>query len=391
MEEAGYDAKTSSLILESSRSLLAAYDYITIWRRGELDDGGLEKSLAHLGYSEESMEHMKLASLYYPKPDDLVRFAVREVFTPAVASKYGLNEDLPDEFLEASAKAGLSDSFAKQYWAAHWELPSVYQGFDMFHREIIDAPDLDLLLKTLDVMPYWREKLRKMSYNLVTRVDIRRLYKTRVYSETQVYDAYLHIGYSPEDAKSLTLFTVQEYSPVDDERQELPNLVNVPEKGYVPSKSMVMSAYDKGLLDRETVISQLGDLGYPPDASDLLVQIADDNLKQELIDLEADSITDNFRMGYLTEIDYKQELTALGVPSRYLELTVHRELAQAKKRVKHPSKSDLDSWIKKYIITPEVYTGRMLSYGYEEADINLYLRELLVEMKVDSFVQPLEG
>ncbi|GAH93918.1 unnamed protein product, partial [marine sediment metagenome] len=44
----------------------------------------------------------------------------------------------------------------------HWSLPSPSQGFEMLHRGVIDEAELNMLLRALDIMPFWREKLTKV-------------------------------------------------------------------------------------------------------------------------------------------------------------------------------------------------------------------------------------
>ncbi|GAH81965.1 unnamed protein product, partial [marine sediment metagenome] len=119
--------------------------------------------------------------------------AVREAFTPAIAKKFGQYEDFPPDFEKYAGMKGLSKEWAERYWAAHWSLPSPSQGYDMLHRGIIDNKELFMLMKALDIMPFWRDKLMQMSYHLLTRVDIRRMYKAGVLTEAEVYESYLQV------------------------------------------------------------------------------------------------------------------------------------------------------------------------------------------------------
>lgn len=376
MRQIGYDQTTASQIYSGAQNMLTGFDYVTLWRRGEIDDDELSEKLHNVGYSPKSQDHLKTVSLYYPNPQDLVRFAVREVYTPAVVSKYGLNEDFPDEFLTASRKGGLSDDFAKQYWAAHWQLPSAFQGFEMFQREIINDDDLTLLLKSLDVMPYWRTRMKQLQYNVVTRVDVRRLYKTGIYDLNDVYTAYLHMGYKPEDATNLMRFTELEYSPIDEDKQSVSGLVRNAEGNLVPSRTMVMDAYKRGIYDYTKALTALEDIGYPLESGRLLIQFVDDDLNQEIIDIKADAITDAFRAGDFDETGYKSQLTLLGVSSRYIEVIMARELAQAKRRERKPTKADIKAWYTKGLIDAEQYVLKMESLGYQDSDIELYFAEI---------------
>lgn len=381
MAQAGYNKTVASNIYEGTRKLLNGVDYITLFRREEISEEDMYKRLDSIGYNEQTIEDLKKVSLYYPNPDDLVRFAVREVFTPATAEKYGLYEDLPEEFIKASGKAGLSESFAKQYWAAHWELPSARQGAEMFQRDIIEEEDFLLLLKSLDYMPYWRDKLKQLQYNVITRVDVRRLYKTGVYTEEQVFKAYENMGYSPKDAKDLTDFTLAQYAPIDEEEQSKVGLTRNKEGELVPTRATTIQAYQKGVYDRDEALLSLIDLGYDNNNAELLLKLVDEDLKQEIIDIKADTLADDYQRGDINEIQFRYGLTALGVSSRYIEIIIARELAQAKRRSKTPTRADLDKWLKIGLIDPEEFIRRMKAMGYSDTDANLYLQENIIDME----------
>jgi len=196
----GYRQFWAHELIATSKQLLTAGDYIHSWRRGIIDENTLDLKLQNLKIYEHDREILKKVSLFFPTPSDLVQFAVREVYTPDIVEKFGQKEDLPDKFLEEAEKAGMSKEQATNYWAAHWELPSVLQGFEMLHRRVIDRQELSQLLRAKDVMPFWRDKLTAISYNPLTRVDVRRMYSVGVLDRKEVYNSYLDIGYNEKNA-----------------------------------------------------------------------------------------------------------------------------------------------------------------------------------------------
>ena len=176
MEEIGISRDNSFNIFESSKQLLTAGDYAALFRREEMTEPEFEENLVKLGFDKRQKNLILAATQFYPTPADLIRFAVREVYSDATAKRFGLFEGIPPKFLEESSKVGLSEDSAKLFWAAHWELPSLSQGYEMFHRRIIDRDTLLQLMTAQDVMPFWRDKLMQKSYHPLTRVDVRRMY-----------------------------------------------------------------------------------------------------------------------------------------------------------------------------------------------------------------------
>ncbi|GAI28470.1 unnamed protein product, partial [marine sediment metagenome] len=56
-------------------------------------------------------------------------------------------DEYPPEYEEAAKKAGLPPEQAENYWASHWVLPSILQGYEMLHRNVIGSEELGDLFK----------------------------------------------------------------------------------------------------------------------------------------------------------------------------------------------------------------------------------------------------
>jgi hypothetical protein len=183
-----------------------------------------------------------------PGPSDLIRFAVREAFTPQAVQEFGYHKEFPVAILPFMEMQGYGQTLPVQippgatttagpdnrqfanwsdlYWWSHWDLPSPTQGYNMLHRlysssdygpspdydpsvKFLDH-DLDMLLKTADYPEYFRRRLTRISYNPLTRVDVRRMYKMDSLDEAGVYHAYRAIGYNDRNAKLLLEWTKKE-------------------------------------------------------------------------------------------------------------------------------------------------------------------------------------
>jgi len=183
---------------------------IVAWQlRVNPDLVGLEDQLRKTGIHPAYFDVYKTLAYPIPPINDLITMAVREVFTPDIASRFGQYEGLPPAYVEWAKKKGVSEEWAERYWAAHWTLPSVQQGFAMLHRGIIGEGDLGLLMRALDIMPFWRDKLIQLSYKPLTRVDVRRMHLLGTLTEGGVQKAYRDVGYNPDNASLMTDFTVR--------------------------------------------------------------------------------------------------------------------------------------------------------------------------------------
>ncbi|GAJ12939.1 unnamed protein product, partial [marine sediment metagenome] len=188
----------------------ASIDIMAYELRQENKLANLPKELKKIGIHPDYTKLYETLAYQIPPVADIITMAVREAFTPAIAEKFGQYQDFPADLEKYAAQKGLSEEWAKRYWAAHWALPSPQQGFEMLHRGVINSPELDMLLRASDVMPFWRDRLTAIAYRTLTRVDVRRMYKEGVLDEREVYEAYQDHGYSDENAARMAEFTVKQ-------------------------------------------------------------------------------------------------------------------------------------------------------------------------------------
>ena len=190
-------------------------DLLTLWLRDELPEGELNTELAARGWTEDRIEKAKLVRQIIPGVGDLISMAVREAWRDDVAERFDYDQGfdlLPSEPFEAQ---GLSMDWVKRYWRAHWVLPSITAGYQMMHRlrpgktdNPFSIDDLQTLLRTADISPFFIDRLIEISFAPYTRVDLRRMYKAGVLNEDQVYQGYLDLGYDEEKARNLTNFAI---------------------------------------------------------------------------------------------------------------------------------------------------------------------------------------
>lgn len=187
----------------------ASEDIIAYELRRDPSLSNLGSELRKVGVHDNYHGLYRELAYQIPPVADIITMAVREAFTPDIAARFGQYQDLPSEFVEWAGKKGLSKEWAERYWAAHWSLPSAQQGFEMLHRGVIGKDDLYMLMRALDIMPYWRDKLIQIAYRRLTRVDVRRMFALGVIDVSGVRKAYTDLGYNEYDANLMTNFTIK--------------------------------------------------------------------------------------------------------------------------------------------------------------------------------------
>jgi len=356
-KQEGFNTEEATNFYTISYQLLTAYDYITLWRREKLTENNLDTKLSKLGLFEDDITNIKNATEFFPAPQDLIRFAVREVYTPEIANAFGIFNEFPQEFAIEAKKAGVTEEQAKNYWGSHWVLPSVNMGFEMLHRRIINPEQTSQLLKALDIMPYWRDMLIQLSYNPLTRVDVRRMYRTGTLSEEEVYNAYLDVGYSPENATRLLDFTMK-YE--NEDRLGL-------------TRSSILTAYKRGIIDDSALQTNLEALGYSESTVSFWLSMSAFDKEMEELKLVEKTLKAQFKAGHIDINQVRSALSAYDVPAIYIDEVVAKIAISINERLARPTKADLLKWLAGEVIDISFFTSRMLQLGYKEADINLYI------------------
>jgi len=270
----GYPAMDSALFAILSETLMPLGDLIKAWRRGTIDDTLVAKGIRDWGFSAFDTNTILSNSKIIPEVGDLVTMAVREAWDDKVAADWGYDADRSTEFDHWAKMQGLDPDWTKRYWRAHWRLPSVTLGYEMFQRRIINAGQLSTLLRISDYPEGWRDYMIKGAYKVITRVDVRRFLRLGMIDHAGLVERYLDLGYSPDDAETMTIFS---------ELYEAPDGTDKLETARELTRSLIERVYIKGLLTREEAETRLLDIGYAATDVDLILRMAD--IQRELEEL----------------------------------------------------------------------------------------------------------
>jgi len=384
---------------------------------------GYDMHLRRSGFDADDVEALRRLRQLIPGPSDLVRMGVREVFTPEIAERFGQFQDVPPQFGDWMARQGYTPEWARNFWAAHWDLPSAGQGFEMLHRGIISQEELALLLRALDVMPFWRDKLTQISYNPLTRVDVRRMFKAGVIQRDKVLQVYRALGLSPEDAEIMTTWVVKEFAPGKDVLgSSLANLTiatlksayarrlimrdqaveSLIEQDYsadeadlivstweydwtidpssrgdvnlkAVSRSIIEDAYEAGLVDFNAAVAELQEQGFTPEDASLLLQLVDLKQARQLADLEADVAVQEFRKGIISDAQLAAQLADLNIPQARLDLLVQLEIARRQAKPRTLTRAEMDRALRAGLIPEDQYRARADAMGYAPYDVDILL------------------
>ena len=176
MQRAGLSNDDIDLFFLSAYRLYSEDIVRVLWLRGVLSDDQMYMRMRELGYTDTRTKEIIQGWPIIPGPSDLFHLVAREAFEPDAIELMGLGDEFPVAQVEWLQKQGISEDWAKKYWYAHWEQPSIQAGYEMLHRDVIGLEALNMLFKTVEIPPFWRDKLIKIAYQPYTRVDVRRMH-----------------------------------------------------------------------------------------------------------------------------------------------------------------------------------------------------------------------
>lgn len=384
MMKQGINEERTDLLFKTNEQLLSGMDIVQLWRRKIIDEDTRNSSLSKLGFSSENIELIIRATEQVPTADDVIRFAVREAYSPSVIAEFGQYEGA--EEVIATAKddieaTGITQDAFKKYWAAHWELPSILQGFEMLHRGVIDDGQLDLLQKAADVMPFWRDKLKAIAYNPYTRVDVRRMHKLGILTEDQVFQSYKDLGYDDEKALNLAYFTIEYNDGVaeaEETRQEKKE-AQIKEA----AQGAVIKAYKDNVIRKDEAVTHLQALKYTADSIQLLLDTADyevqDAITQERIDIAHDAYLKNV-WDHITVV---AKLGELNLPGKQTAALIDKWEVEKQAKPAKLSKTELWSMYNSKIISADFVTSELKAMGYDDKYITLYFEANKKKVKTE--------
>jgi len=357
MHRAGYNDQDIDLMVLASYRLMSEEQLRLSFYRGDITKEQASAYMHQIGYTQSRIDIIMESWPLIPGVNDLIRFAVKEAFTPEIAEKFGQYEDFPAAVVPWAEKQGLSEDWIKKYWASHWDLPSPSMGYEMLHRGIINEDELKLLMRALDIMPYWRDKLMSISYNPYTRVDVRRMYNMGVLNEAEVLKAYQDIGYDPEHAAKMTEFTVKYQSAG---KKDL-------------TRANVETAYKEYFISREDAAGMLKTIGYDDTEVELYLSMDDYTVSKEYVDDIIASIKDKYQENFIDELQARDALQQLNVPTPKVESLLERWTTRKMVGVKIPSKAELFKFYKAKIIDLDTLKKELIKLGYDERYAKMYL------------------
>ncbi len=344
-------------------------------RRGILKDEEWKDYLTDQRLDSRSIEIIDELLHILPGPNDLTRIADKRIWGLNLPEKYGQYSELPQQYLDYMAKSGYDEQFTKWFWASHWELPSPNQIFEMFQRHVITQEDMQAYLALTDWLPFFRDKLLAISYNPLTRVDIRRMYALGMFTDTELVTRYEAIGFSPNDAALMAEFT-RRFS-ADDGDSEIDKL-------KTKIGTAVQSLYVRGKLDYNEAVERLVTLGKDRNIAQLSLNLLNleksiDSTPVSLPDYKNKAIKiikDAYLQGTYPRSEAEQNLLDLGLSQYEAEQELHYLDLEKAVKAKQDNILMYETRLLNGVDTEAQFIAALSFAGLNNGEINAELNEV---------------
>lgn len=356
----GFNAEEAQEILKIARPLTGPGDLTQLWWRSQPNGFPYGDRLKEHGYTDEQVAEFEELAQRIPPPPDLISMAVREAWDEEMIAEYSYMDRFPEPFKEWMLKQGYSQEWAERYWVAHWRLPSIQQAFEMLHRGEIEETDIKRLLSAADIAPHWHTPIINTAYRPLTRVDVRRMYGLGVLDETEVKEAYEHLGYNDLNAERMKEFTIRYASSGE---RDL-------------TKTDVLQAFRSGVIGQDEARSALEAIGYAPIAVAWMLSYEEWKQEQEILDDEVALLKDQYIEG---QIDRAAVFAALGkwnLPARQVQLYLQRWDVTKERKITLPTVSQLEKFLLADIIDRSSYLELMQKRHYSLETAGSFLAEI---------------
>ena len=180
-------------------------------------------------------------------------------------------------------------------------------------------------------------------------------------SDSEVYDAYLELGYNERDAKRMSEFTIKQ--------------VLATQSKFTTTD--IVSAFTKYMITRSEASSLLSDIGVRTENISFILTTAEYKRDWKLTDERIAAIHNLYRKGVYSADTARSNLLQLDMPSIRVDVLMSKWwIDEADKPPRNWSTAQTLSFIKAELITKERGIAELKALGFDTEHINVYMGRL---------------
>lgn len=320
-----------------------------------------------------------------PTMPDLIRFMVRDVENAQVVAEGRLMDGFEESyggFVQEWAKwQSIPESVFRFHWAAHWDLPSPTQTYEMIRRLrpgrvpeslVMDLEEAKRLMAAADIAPGYRDRLLAVSYLTPTRSEVRQGYEIGAYDRKELIELLQDTGLDAKGAETV--------AKLYDRRKAERNRSMV-KKNTLWSVNKILSQFRDGIISPDDAESLLKMLGY--DDQQIKESIQSTILMREAVTRSKciKGIRRKYFVGAITENNAMNQIAKLTddiVSAKEIVSQWNCERASSLQEV--PARKNVE-WAIRGIITLDELKSRLSNLRYSPEDIVRFEAEVIDKVR----------
>ena len=396
-----------------------------------------------IGYTDrKDIEINVRASEQLPTPSELLHYTIRDAFDPGKLGRKEMLEELSEQKdIRALFRAQGFEKFTARddkgnvrtfdnlelAWISSYVDVSPTQSYEMLHRlrpnrvvlykqhiphkrpdelrtllpgsdivpdetgrgsYIIPKPvsmyEVAKNLKEHDYNPIWRDKLAAISYRVIGRIDLRRLYAEGVFgsplgvqafqinpdktltvmgeAEQELVERYLDYGYNETDSKLLAYYTAREYDKAKEQKRI---------RKIVPK---LCRAYQIGILSKEDLILRLRNAFLQESQIREIVEQCELDFSVRITQEHIQAIKRMFLDGEIDENQAVKALSDIGIAIARIWDLLRLWRAKLRRLNRNLSVSTFCEWYAMGLIDRKEFENRLKNMKYSDDDIRRIIR-----------------
>lgn len=353
-------------IADSRRSKLSPIELTQLWRRGIITEQEHDRRIRQLGFVVPSDPiEIRTLSEQIPFVSDLLRFMIRDVEDTKTidwsASDSLFTQKWAGQLQQWGNSQGVTDTYAKYAWRAHWHIPSFTQLSEIYHRERYSgnfgtAAELRTKIVTAmqqdDIHPDWVEPLLAISFRPLTRVDTKRAYEVGTLDKQAVVKSYWDQGYDDENATILADFT--------EKQAQLKWFRNSNVKLYID-----------GVIDEPTLNQLLTYEGMRPEFFPEVIRYAGIQRAAKRNRKCIQAVRRQYLLGGYDDITLHNALNVYAPDAQGAAYLAGEFACEKRARNKLPPAATLCKWFDQGLLNVQEFVTRLMHLGYDQSEASL--------------------
>lgn len=353
----GVSAENFDRLVSLAGNPPGAMQLLDLWNRGAISEADATRGLRQSRLKPEWIERVKALRWHLPTVSDVIRFAVKDVFDADAVRTFGLADEFPEEVLPLAEQQGIDREQMRWQWMAHWRNVAPTQLFRMRHRDVISDRELDLGLKTADYAPWWRDRLKAITYLVPGRIDTRRMLAAGIITREQAVTNYRHLGYKPDDAELMVRLATSTGTGT----------------GRDLSLSNITTEYEGRHLTRDEFVQRVEGLGFSADEAGQLADLADDRRVQRARNARINRVHTQFVGHKISAADARDALDTAGIRPEARDLLLEEWQAERDVNVQRLTRAQIKKAYAKALRPREWAMEMLTDQGMSEDEAGLFL------------------